>query len=277
MIQVVEHYGILTRTPFDGRRGPSRHFASRLGLHGHPLPLRIGQRLGLPDEPALEGIIARLEKNETTSERTERASCAMTDLPCPSCHVEFNPARSVTVGGLRLPEISMAAVHEALALVRAWWPDAEAGPPEAWADSAEVLDERSLFIGREILKEIESRLSFLDSVGLDYLTLDRRANTLSGGESQRIRLATQIGSRLTGVMYVLDEPSIGLHQRDNERLLETLRELSDLGNTLVVVEHDEDTLRQADWLCDLGPGAGLEGGPSWPTVHPRRSWPRKGR
>ena len=92
------------------------------------------------------------------------------------------------------------------------------------------------------------------------MTLDRKANTLSGGESQRIRLATQIGSRLTGVMYVLDEPSIGLHQRDNDRLLKTLRELSDLGNTLLVVEHDEDTLRQADWLCDLGPGAGLEGG-----------------
>ena len=123
-----------------------------------------------------------------------------------------------------------------------------------------ALDDRSLFIGSEILKEIENRLGFLDSVGLDYLTLDRKANTLSGGESQRIRLATQIGSRLTGVMYVLDEPSIGLHQRDNERLLETLRELTDLGNTLLVVEHDEDTLRQADWICDLGPGAGLEGG-----------------
>ena len=117
-----------------------------------------------------------------------------------------------------------------------------------------------MFIGREVIREIENRLGFLDRVGLDYLTLDRRANTLSGGESQRIRLATQIGSRLTGVMYVLDEPSIGLHQRDNERLLETLRELSDLGNTLLVVEHDEDTLRQADWLVDLGPGAGLEGG-----------------
>ena len=138
-------------------------------------------------------------------------------------------------------------------------PDGE-GPPEEFQDALEVLDERSMFIGTEIIKEIEGRLGFLDSVGLDYLTLDRKANTLSGGESQRIRLATQIGSRLTGVMYVLDEPSIGLHQRDNDRLLKTLRELSDLGNTLLVVEHDEDTLRQADWLCDLGPGAGLEGG-----------------
>ena len=117
-----------------------------------------------------------------------------------------------------------------------------------------------MFIGREIIKEIESRLRFLALVGLDYLTLDRRANTLSGGESQRIRLATQIGTRLTGVMYVLDEPSIGLHPRDNGRLLETLRELTDLGNTLIVVEHDEATLRQADWLVDIGPGAGKEGG-----------------
>ena len=117
-----------------------------------------------------------------------------------------------------------------------------------------------MFIGREIIKEIESRLRFLALVGLDYLTLDRRANTLSGGESQRIRLATQIGTRLTGVMYVLDEPSIGLHPRDNGRLLETLRELTELGNTLIVVEHDEATLRQADWLVDIGPGAGKEGG-----------------
>ena len=129
-----------------------------------------------------------------------------------------------------------------------------------------------MFIGTEIIKEIEGRLGFLDSVGLDYLTLDRKANTLSGGESQRIRLATQIGSRLTGVMYVLDEPSIGLHQRDNDRLLKTLRELSDLGNTLLVVEHDEDTLRQADWLCDLGPGAGLEGGEVVANGTPKRSW-----
>ena len=122
------------------------------------------------------------------------------------------------------------------------------------------IRDRSKYIGHEIIKEVENRLFFLDDVGLDYLTLDRKANTLSGGESQRIRLATQIGSRLTGVMYVLDEPSIGLHARDNDRLLETLRELTDLGNTLLVVEHDEATLRQADWLVDIGVGAGKEGG-----------------
>ncbi len=185
----------------------------------------------------------------------------MTDLDCSECNGEkLNAAaRFVTVGGIRLPEVSNCSVHDALSVIRSWQPDGE-GAPEAFADMMEILDERSLYDGKDILAEIESRLGFLDSVGLDYLTLNRGANTLSGGESQRIRLATQIGSRLTGVMYVLDEPSIGLHQRDNARLLETLRDLSNLGNTLLVVEHDEETIRQADWLCDLGPGAGLEGG-----------------
>ena len=120
-----------------------------------------------------------------------------------------------------------------------------------WMEGDKRLDERSLYIGRDILREVRNRLGFLDAVGLGYLTLDRRANTLSGGESQRIRLATQIGSRLTGVMYVLDEPSIGLHPHDNARLLSTLRELTELGNTLIVVEHDEATLRQADWIIDI--------------------------
>ncbi len=174
-------------------------------------------------------------------------------MDCTACNGEKlnDAARMVTVGNKRLPEIGNASVFDALQIIRSFRGEGKA---------AETLDERSAFIGKEIIKEIENRLGFLNDVGLDYLTLDRRANTLSGGESQRIRLATQIGSRLTGVMYVLDEPSIGLHQRDNERLLSTLRELSDLGNTLLVVEHDEETLRQADWLCDLGPGAGLEGG-----------------
>ena len=203
-----------------------------------------------------EGVYGRLQKTytETTSDRTRsRLIACMNDEPCSECNGEkLNPAASrVTVAGKRLPEIGASSVHDALDIIRSM---------RGEGNSAEELDERSAFIGREILKEIEGRLGFLNDVGLDYLTLDRKANTLSGGESQRIRLATQIGSRLTGVMYVLDEPSIGLHQRDNERLLATLRELSDLGNTLLVVEHDEDTLRQADWLCDLGPGAGLEGG-----------------
>ena len=115
-------------------------------------------------------------------------------------------------------------------------------------------------IAELVLKEIKSRLGFLIDVGLDYLTLDRAASTLSGGESQRIRLATQIGSKLTGVLYVLDEPSIGLHQKDNDKLLKTLRDLTDIGNTVIVVEHDEDTMRESDFIVDIGPGAGIHGG-----------------
>ena len=194
----------------------------------------------------------------------------MTDEPCSDCNGrKLNRAVSgVTVGSTTLPGISSCSVLEALATVQHWrigglddtWERLDREPPPKEAIQAERLDERSMYIATEIIKEIEARLRFLALVGLDYLTLDRRANTLSGGESQRIRLATQIGTRLTGVMYVLDEPSIGLHPRDNGRLLETLRELTDLGNTLIVVEHDEATLRQADWIVDIGPGAGKEGG-----------------
>jgi len=203
-----------------------------------------------------EGVFTRLQKTyvETTSDKTRsRLISYMSNEDCSDCSGQkLNKAsRAVTVGDITLPQFNQSSVHEAKSIVESWVGD---------GDTATTLDERSMFIGNEVIKEVKSRLDFLDSVGLDYLTLDRRANTLSGGESQRIRLATQIGSRLTGVMYVLDEPSIGLHQRDNNRLLATLRELSDLGNTLIVVEHDEDTLRQADWLVDMGPGAGLDGG-----------------
>ena len=150
-----------------------------------------------------EGIIERLKRTytETTSNRTRSKLLAcMVDEDCPTCHGEkLNAAaRAVTVGDIRLPEFNQASVHEAKTMLQSWH---------------EKLDEKSKYIGHEIIKEVENRLFFLDDVGLDYLTLDRKANTLSGGESQRIRLATQIGSRLTGVMYVLDEPSIGLHQR----------------------------------------------------------------
>ena len=123
-----------------------------------------------------------------------------------------------------------------------------------------VLSERDRMIAERVLKEVDARLGFLLDVGLDYLSLDRPSATLSGGEAQRIRLATQIGSGLVGVLYVLDEPSIGLHQRDNHRLIQTLTRLRDLGNTLIVVEHDEDTIRTADWVVDIGPGAGEHGG-----------------
>ena len=219
-----------------------------------------------------EGVFARLERTftETTSERTRnRLLSYMTDEPCLSCNgAKLNPAvRGVFVGGTNLPAFNGSSILDALAIIQTWstgetdkefWKEIEREPPVL--DGIRALNEREMFIGREIIKEIANRLRFLALVGLDYLTLDRRANTLSGGESQRIRLATQIGTRLTGVMYVLDEPSIGLHSRDNARLLSTLRELCDLGNTLIVVEHDEATLRQADWLVDIGPGAGKAGG-----------------
>ena len=129
----------------------------------------------------------------------------------------------------------------------------------AWINGLE-LEGSAAQIAGEVVKEIRARLGFLNDVGLNYLTLSRAAKTLSGGEAQRIRLATQIGSGLVGVMYVLDEPSIGLHQRDNERLIGTLHHLRDLGNTLIVVEHDEETIRNADWVIDIGPGAGEHGG-----------------
>jgi len=219
-----------------------------------------------------EGVFGRLERTftETTSERTRnRLLSYMTDEPCLSCNgAKLNPAvRGVIVGGVNLPTFNSSSTLDALAISQIWmdgeidaqfWAEIERDPPII--ANIRKLDEREQFIGREIIKEIASRLRFLALVGLDYLTLDRRANTLSGGESQRIRLATQIGTRLTGVMYVLDEPSIGLHSRDNDRLLSTLRELCELGNTLIVVEHDEATLRQADWLVDIGPGAGKAGG-----------------
>ena len=137
-----------------------------------------------------------------------------------------------------------------------------------------VLTGREFIISRQIVKEIRERLGFLIDVGLDYLTLDRAANTLSGGEAQRIRLATQIGSGLMGVLYILDEPSIGLHQRDNARLIQTLQRLRDLGNTLIVVEHDEDMMRAADWIVDIGPRAGIHGGHIIAEGHTRQRLPR---
>src|SRR5699024_410815 len=143
--------------------------------------------------------------------------------------------------------------HEA----SAWFNSLNLDPAD---NPAAPLSTREYLIARQILKEICERLGFLVDVGLDYLTMERSANTLSGGEAQRIRLATQIGSSLMGVLYILDEPSIGLHQRDNARLIKTLQRLRDIGNTLIVVEHDEDTMRAADWIIDIGPGAGEHGG-----------------
>jgi excinuclease ABC subunit A len=205
-------------------------------------------------DTTFEGVIPNLERRhkETTSDwmRAE-IERYMTTRPCPDCRgTRLNAqARAVTVAGKNISRVAQLSVVEAL----------------RWVDSLRdekkgLLTERKQFIARQILKELRSRLGFMADVGLGYLTLDRAANTLSGGEAQRIRLATQIGSQLVGVLYILDEPSIGLHQRDNQRLLNTLKRMRDLGNTLVVVEHDEDTIRTADWIVDLGPGAGEHGG-----------------
>ena len=169
----------------------------------------------------------------------------MSQCPCPTCRGRRlkKEALAVTVGGLNIDEFCHKPVTDAIAFVNGL-----------------TLTETQAQIAQQIRKEIRSRLAFLQSVGLSYLTLSRQAGTLSGGESQRIRLATQIGSSLMGVLYILDEPSIGLHQRDNDMLLETLKHLRDLGNTLIVVEHDEDTMRAADYIIDIGPKAGVHGG-----------------
>ena len=195
-----------------------------------------------------EGIACNLERRykETNSQYSRDVlEDYMSDVECPECHGErLNPAAlSVTVGGLNISDFCKMSVVGALDFV----------------EKLELSDRDALIAG-QILKEIKSRLGFLRSVGLEYLTLSRSAGTLSGGESQRIRLATQIGSSLVGVLYILDEPSIGLHQRDNDKLIATLKRLRDLGNTLIVVEHDEDTMRAADYIVDIGPEAGVNGG-----------------
>ena len=197
---------------------------------------------------AFEGIIPNLERRyaETASDWAKaEIEQVMTDEPCPQCHGErLNPiSLSVTVGGKNISELCKLSINEALQFFN----DLE-------------LSERDRYIGERIIKEIKERLGFLSSVGLEYLTLWRSSGSLSGGESQRIRLATQIGSYLMGVLYILDEPSIGLHQRDNDKLIATLKKLRDLGNTLIVVEHDEDTMYNADYIVDVGPGAGIHGG-----------------
>jgi excinuclease ABC subunit A len=203
-----------------------------------------------------EGIINNIARRyrETQSEgMREVYEQLMSRVPCSTCHGNrLRPeALAVTVADKHIPEVTIMPVNQ---LVQ--WVESLRGINGA----AALLNERDQQIAYQILKEIEARVHFLNDVGLGYLNLARSAATLSGGEAQRIRLATQIGSRLTGVLYVLDEPSIGLHQRDNARLIRTLTGLRDLGNTVLVVEHDEDTMRSADWLIDLGPGAGENGG-----------------
>ena len=219
------------------------------GTKGEPLQLRYEKNEGFGViRREFEGIANNLERRykETQSPamRAELEEC-MSETPCPDCGGRRlkKTALAVTVGGMNIAEFTDLPVVSALKFI----------------DSLQ-LGEKDMMIAERILKEIKSRLGFLVNVGLGYLTLSRSAATLSGGESQRIRLATQIGSSLMGVLYILDEPSIGLHQRDNDKLLRTLKRLRDLGNTLIVVEHDEDTMRAADYIVDVGPGAGVNGG-----------------
>ena len=199
---------------------------------------------------SFEGIVENLERRfrETNSEwMKEEIGSFMSGVECPDCHGRrLKPVvLAVTIGDKNISEFCEMSIREELEFI---------------AKNEPNLTEKQRQIGGQIMKEIRNRLQFLQSVGLDYLTLARSAGTLSGGESQRIRLATQIGSSLMGVLYILDEPSIGLHQRDNDMLLDTLKRLRDLGNTLIVVEHDEDTMRAADYIVDIGPAAGVHGG-----------------
>ena len=219
------------------------------GTNGEPLELRYerGNGYGTLRQP-FEGIVNNLERRyretQSPSMRAELEDC-MGEYDCLDCGGNRlkKEVLAVTVGGISIAEFCNMSVTEELSFLEKL-----------------ELSEKDMMIADRILKEIRQRLIFLVSVGLGYLTLSRGAASLSGGESQRIRLATQIGSALMGVLYVLDEPSIGLHQRDNEKLLKTLRDLTDIGNTLIVVEHDEDTIRAADWVVDIGPGAGVHGG-----------------
>ena len=219
------------------------------GTKGEKLRMTYNRGNGMgvleqPFEGILNNISRRFRETQSDSARKELEEC-MSSAPCPRCHGQrlSEIARAVTVGGIGIMEFCAMSIREELKFIENLH-----------------LDGSMAVVAEQILREIRSRLKFLSDVGLQYLTLSRAAATLSGGESQRIRLATQIGSSLMGVLYILDEPSIGLHQRDNDKLLGTLKHLRDIGNTLIVVEHDEDTMRAADFIVDVGPGAGSHGG-----------------
>jgi excinuclease ABC subunit A len=245
-----EHYGIPTDAPWHTLNEAQQHIIL-YGSGDERIRVRYAKRGGegfRSDLIRFEGVIPNLERRyrDTDSDYIRRKiEEFMTRRPCPVCQgARLRPeALAVTVADKPISEITSWPVTRLL----------------AWLDELS-LSEKEQAIARRILKEVHDRLGFMVNVGLDYLTLDRTAVTLAGGEAQRIRLATQIGSQLMGVLYVLDEPSIGLHQRDNARLIRTLEEMRDLGNTLLVVEHDEATIRAADWVIDLGPGAGEHGG-----------------
>ena len=241
-------YGFDLNTPFQDLSDQAKDVILN-GTKGEKLKLSYQRADGKGTfQQAFEGILNNVERRfaETQSDASRKElEELMSECPCPTCQGRRlkKEALAVTVGGLSIDSFCHKPVNDALDFV-----------------DHLALTETQAQIAQQILKEVKARLGFLRSVGLSYLTLSRQAGTLSGGESQRIRLATQIGSSLMGVLYVLDEPSIGLHQRDNDMLLDTLKHLRDLGNTLIVVEHDEDTIRAADYLVDIGPKAGVHGG-----------------
>lgn len=245
---LAERYNFTLDTPFN-KISPEGQRAIFYGTDGERIKMVRENEYGSGTYMTeFEGIINNLERRyrETTSDWSRKdIEQYMTACPCPDCKgARLKPAPlAVTVGGKNINEFTDMSIGEELEFIENL-----------------QLTEKEEIIGRQIVKEIRSRLRFLCNVGLDYLTLSRSSGTLSGGESQRIRLATQIGSSLVGVLYILDEPSIGLHQRDNEKLLQSLKNLRDLGNTLIVVEHDEDTMNAADFIVDVGAGAGVHGG-----------------
>ena len=243
-----EELGFDLNTPFKDL--PAKTRAAILDGKDYKVEVSYRNRFGRERRytSGFEGVKAYIKRKHEETESDfarDRYEQYMRQVACPSCGgARLNPTiLGVKVGGKSIADITDLSLADALAFVRGL-----------------QLTAREAKIGEQVLKEIDARLQFLLDVGLDYLTLSRSAGTLSGGEAQRIRLATQIGSGLVGVLYVLDEPSIGLHQRDNRRLIETLTKLRDMGNTLIVVEHDEDTMREADWIVDVGPGAGEHGG-----------------
>ncbi|PSQ01412.1 excinuclease ABC subunit UvrA [Halobacteriales archaeon QS_5_70_17] len=246
---VAEHFGVSLSTPFEDL-DPDVREAFLYGTDEEVVFRRSTRNGTRRKEKRFEGVIPNLDRRyvETDSESTrEHIEDYMATTTCPACDgTRLKPAsRAVLVAGTPITEVNRMSIGDALA---------------HFEGLEAALSERDRTIAEEIVKEIRARLGFMEEVGLEYLTLDREASTLSGGESQRIRLATQVGSGLVGVLYVLDEPSIGLHQRDNDRLLDTLEGLRDLGNTLVVVEHDEETMWRADNIIDMGPGPGKRGG-----------------
>lgn len=244
LARIAKQYKVKLDTPYEKLPADFRHKL----MHGFDDALILPWR---KEDKPFEGVldsVKRMMENAESDERREKFEAYQSDRPCPDCHgSRLRPeSRAATVAGKTIVEVMAMPVSESLAFFRSL----EEG----------VLSEEERRIVKDVLKEIVKRLGFLNDVGLDYLTLDRASATLSGGEMQRIRLASQIGSGLVGVLYVLDEPTIGLHPRDNEKLIAMLRQLRDRGNTVVIVEHDGEMMRTADYIVDLGPGAGREGG-----------------